>query len=80
MEQKQFASKKDWFDAFIANTDQKRVQLEALIEGLQTRHIDLWHRVVDPDYDLDVLLIGAGQGTSEIPSWNICSYCAALTA
>jgi len=65
-EQPQFTTHPEWFYTFLTNTDQKTVQASVLIDGLQSRHPDVWRRISDPDYKLNILLLGAGTGQSEI--------------
>lgn len=62
----QFTSHPEWFCAFLAGTDQKIVQAKVLSEMLEARYPDVWQRAINPDYSLDLLFLGVGNGISEI--------------
>lgn len=64
-EQQQFNNRPEWFNAFLANTNQKIVQ-EAVLAGVfESRYPTLWKRIADPEYSLEILFAGGGTGESE---------------
>lgn len=81
-----FHDRKDWFAAFLKNTDQKEVQKRATLITLQEHFPHLWERIQDSNYQFTSVFVGAGSGGTEIPlmkefvkarnnSANFTTYC-----
>ncbi len=62
-----FQDRKEWFLAFLRNTDQKEQQKNDTLEILQTLYPHIWARIQDPNDPFTVLFAGAGSGGVEIP-------------
>lgn len=62
-----FQNHKEWFAAFLRNTNQKAVLKKAILHNLQYTFPHLWERIQDPDYTFVTALIGVGTGGVEIP-------------
>ncbi|HSX04599.1 MAG TPA: hypothetical protein VLG76_07725 [Rhabdochlamydiaceae bacterium] len=69
-EEKQIAAfydRKEWFAAFLKNSDQKMVQKETTKEILQQDFPQIWQRICDATYPFITVFVGAGSGGVEIP-------------
>lgn len=62
-----FTKSTEWFAAFLANTDQKEVTFNKILEKLQKRFPRVWQAICNPNYKPRILFIGAGTGGLEIP-------------
>lgn len=62
-----FQQHKEWFGAFLKNTDQKGVLKRTVLHYLQTDFPQIWSRIQDPDYAFTSLFVGVGSGGLEIP-------------
>ena len=62
-----FDTRKERFATFLRNTDQKEVQLEATLHGLQQRAPNAWTKATDPTQEFRAYFVGAGNGGLEIP-------------
>jgi len=62
-----FQEHKEWFAAFLKNTDQKEVQKQTTLSLLQDHFPELWARIKDADYPFTSVFVGAGSGGMEIP-------------
>jgi hypothetical protein len=62
-----FQDRKEWFLAFLRNTDQKEQQKKGTLEILQTLYPHVWERIQDRNYPFVSLFVGAGSGGVEIP-------------
>ncbi len=62
-----FQDKKEWFQAFLRNTDQKVEQKKGALAILQNLYPNLWERIQDPNYPFVSVFVGAGSGGMEIP-------------
>lgn len=62
-----FTTQSESFGAFLHHTNQKDVTQRAIIGGLQSNFPDVWQRVNDPTYEMNILYAGVGNGGVEIP-------------
>ncbi|MDO8522150.1 MAG: hypothetical protein Q7S08_02580 [bacterium] len=62
-----FDVRKERFSAFLRNTDQKEIQLQATLHGLQQRAPTTWRKAIDPNQEFRAYFVGAGNGGLEIP-------------
>ena len=62
-----FQDRKEWFAAFLKNTDQKETQKKGTLLVLQTVFPSLWERIQNPRYPFTSIFVGAGSGGMEIP-------------
>lgn len=62
-----FQDRKEWFLAFLRNTDQKEQQKKGTLEILQSLYPTVWERIQDQSYPFVSLFAGAGSGGVEIP-------------
>lgn len=67
-EQDTFQSHSEWFEAFLRNTDQKQVQTQTTLQGLQRLFPESWDGVVTNGFKpFSILCVGVGNGGFEIP-------------
>ncbi len=68
--QSAFQNHKEWFAAFLKNTDQKAVQKKVILQSLQTNFPYIWQKIQDPTYTFKASFIGVGSGAVEISLVN----------
>ncbi len=62
-----FQKNKEWFGAFLKNTDQKEVLKRTVLHYLESNLPQIWNRIIDPKYAFRSLFVGVGNGGLEIP-------------
>ncbi|MFB8280994.1 hypothetical protein [Nocardia colli] len=62
-----FNSRKERFSAFLRHTDQKQIQLLAVVEGIRQHAPSVWARATASEGEFHACFVGAGNGGLEIP-------------